>query len=405
MKIQLIHPPNDPEYLGVTDKSKTHIPIGLEILAKAVENVHGDKYNIEIIDGNQYTIEEIVPLLNADIVGATSLFSNHRNFLKILEEAKNKDAITIGGGINATNDSKRIIQNRPFIDHILRGHPEDIFPYVIEGEAYNKNQIFHSKHDIVFDLSHSDHEKYDKNRYIPISLKRGCIKSEDDGRCSFCSIKDLESIMKKPFEQIEVLKQYGFHKLRETADDFDFNFFKTLYERNPSFFKDIQFEIYANPLQITNESIELMQKLNVTRIFVGLDSYNDNILKEAGKGFSVKDVDKALKLIDNNIKVNLAFMLGFPNETLETLESNYRFFEETKNKYQNIYFHVSRVLPLIGTKLYRKLINQGVEQKTDIVDYKFLFEKQIELFTNLNMSDVDKYYNRMINDAFGSFSY
>jgi radical SAM superfamily enzyme YgiQ (UPF0313 family) len=148
-----------------------------------------------------------------------------------------------------------------------------------------------------------------------------------------------------------------------------------------------------------------MQKLNVTRIFVGLDSYNNNILREAGKGFSVKDVDKALELIDNNIEINLALMLGFPNETLETLESNYRFFEETKNKYQNIYFHVSRVLPLIGTKLYRKLINQGVEQKTDIVDYKFLFEKQIELFTNLNMSDVDKYYNRMINDAFGSFSY
>ena len=58
MKIQLIHPPADEEYERREIKYLKAPPIGLEIIASAVQRMAPDA-KIEIFDGNIMSVDEI----------------------------------------------------------------------------------------------------------------------------------------------------------------------------------------------------------------------------------------------------------------------------------------------------------------------------------------------------------
>jgi radical SAM superfamily enzyme YgiQ (UPF0313 family) len=407
MKIKLINPPTDSKYTGRVDKSKITYPIGLEILAKRLELDMEFKPDIEILDGNLLSMKDIMyKLSDSDVVGVTDLFSNHLNALHLLSIAKSYGAKTFMGGTNATNDPVRI-KKHFFVDHVLRGNPEDIIADVIEGEDYDKDKIYRSKMNTIFDLSHSDISKYDKEKYFLVPLTKGCEKAVDEGRCTFCSIKDLYNTMAADgaWKQIRVLNSYGFTRFRDTGDNFDSSFYRTFLDLRPDDLSHIQFEVYLSPHLATEENIQLMEDLNINKVFIGVDSYNDNLLRSSNKGFTKEDVDSALERLPEDVHKDIAIMMGFSGETLQTLENNYRFLMETKERYENVDFHISKVLPLVGTTLYKNLIRKGVSQPTDIVDYRDLYLKQLELSTDVSIKDIERYEKKMVPHSFGGFGF
>jgi len=66
-----------------------------------------------------------------------------------------------------------------------------------------------------------------------------------------------------------------------------------------------------------------MKKAGCHTIELGLESGSDRLLGEMGKGFTVAEAVEAVDFCVNaGIRVNAIFMLGYPGETLEDIESS-----------------------------------------------------------------------------------
>ena len=89
MKIQLIHPPADSNYNSREAKWLRSAPIGLELIASALDS----DVDVEIIDGSNLSIDEILEKIDGDYVGVSDWYSKHGNALRILEKAKEKGKI------------------------------------------------------------------------------------------------------------------------------------------------------------------------------------------------------------------------------------------------------------------------------------------------------------------------
>ena len=80
MKIQLIRPPFDSWCNNKGQMTELEAPpIGLAIIAKCVRDA-----DVEIIDGLNLPLDEIVKQINGNIIGVSDIYSNHLNSLKIL---------------------------------------------------------------------------------------------------------------------------------------------------------------------------------------------------------------------------------------------------------------------------------------------------------------------------------
>lgn len=82
---------------------------------------------------------------------------------------------------------------------------------------------------------------------------------------------------------------------------------------------DFEFTIECNPGTLNEEKLALMKNYNVNRISMGLQTTNDNILKEIGRIHSFeefkKNYNQARKAGFKNINVDLMF--GLPNQNMK----------------------------------------------------------------------------------------
>lgn len=88
--------------------------------------------------------------------------------------------------------------------------------------------------------------------------------------------------------------------------------------------KDAEITIEVNPGTVTEDKILIYENSGVNRISIGLQSTNDNLLKEIGRIHTYEDFKKTLKIIRQaGIKnVNVDLMLGLPNQTLEDINES-----------------------------------------------------------------------------------
>jgi radical SAM superfamily enzyme YgiQ (UPF0313 family) len=72
---------------------------------------------------------------------------------------------------------------------------------------------------------------------------------------------------------------------------------------------------------VTEELAALARKSGCHRLEMGVESGDDEILKAIGKGITVEQVKKAVRIINEaGIPLGTYFILGHPNETRETLK-------------------------------------------------------------------------------------
>lgn len=79
------------------------------------------------------------------------------------------------------------------------------------------------------------------------------------------------------------------------------------------------------------ESIRLMKEAGCDGVFLGLESANDNILKNMNKTARKKDYLEAMEFLKKyGINIFVSLIVGFPGETYETFQETVDFLEETK---------------------------------------------------------------------------
>lgn len=131
---------------------------------------------------------------------------------------------------------------------------------------------------------------------------------------------------------------------------------------NETKFEDIEITIEINPGTVTKKKLEQYRALGVNRISMGLQTTNDNLLKQIGRIHNYQEFLEAYKWVEESgfRNVNVDLMIGLPNQTIQDMKQT---LEEIKRLNPN---HVS-VYSLIveeNTKM-EVLINTGKLQLPD----------------------------------------
>lgn len=84
-----------------------------------------------------------------------------------------------------------------------------------------------------------------------------------------------------------------------------------------------EFTIEGNPSSYTQEKVKFYQELGVTRLSVGVQSLNDEVLKGIGRIHNSKQACDCLKmLVQSGLDINCDMMIGLPYQTLNIVEND-----------------------------------------------------------------------------------
>ena len=83
-----------------------------------------------------------------------------------------------------------------------------------------------------------------------------------------------------------------------------------------------EFTVEANPGDLTLEKLKVLQNYGVNRLSMGVQSFNDRLLKKIGRKHTAQDVYDTMKIFEaadfKNVSIDLIFAL--PNQTIEDFE-------------------------------------------------------------------------------------
>lgn len=390
MKILLIQPRKPEEAIGGED---FHIfePLALEYLASVVR----DHHDVKILDMRlENDLDTVLNSFNPDVVGITA-YTVHVNVVKLLFEKikkANPEIFTVVGGHHATVMPEDFI-NHPFVDLAVVGEGVFTFKEVIArldtrrdidgipGTAFRKNgKVIVNKSGQVDDLDSFPFpdrnltRKY-RNSYFSewmkplasIRTSKGCFF-----KCNFCALWKLTGGKYLTRNPERIVKELG-------AIEEDFVFFaddESLLDANrmkvlAGLIKEAgikkQYFLYGRSDTIAKypDLIETWKKVGLKRVFVGLESFRDDDLKQIRKGSTIKNNVEAvriLKSLDIDIFPNFMVKPDFSKDD----------FEELRNFCLNLnldFIGFSVMTPLPGTDLFDEVKNKLIIDNYDYCDF------------------------------------
>jgi radical SAM superfamily enzyme YgiQ (UPF0313 family) len=378
MKICLISPPYNSAVKSVVGVSSP--PLGLAYIASVLRQNH----EVKIIDSNvlNYTISDVERELrsfNPDVVGITSVTPSIYEAYKVAETAKKvrEDCKVVLGGPHATFMPRQTMEECEYIDIIVRGEGEETTSELIEniekGAPLNevkgitfreKNEIIDTEprpfikniDDIPFpsrDLLPMHLYKFNGVKYTTMLTSRGC-----PFKCSFCSSSRLfggywrgrspENVLE---EMKIVYEEYGIRNIEFMDDTFTLN-----QERAEKICDeiikqgwDISWGASSRVDTLSKKLVEKMKKAGCWIIFLGIESGSQKILDAIGKRITLEQVKKAVKILkDAGIQVLGSFIIGFVQDTKETIKETIKFAKSLNLNYAEF----SILTPYPGTPIF-----------------------------------------------------
>ena len=417
---------------GYADLSESQEFIGLGYIASYAEQ-KGFKVNILIpaIDNiNEEDIPKIILPYKAAIVGISILFPTHVvpaiNIVKHIKNYGLKCHITAGGH-GATFLKEYLLSNNGKFDSVVCGEGEETFYNLlcaikknenwkkILGLAYLENNEIkiNSTRPLINDLDKLPFPKRNYNllnnkSYTPgISSSRGCY-----GSCSFCSVSSFYGMSKGKkwrarspkniVDEVEYLNNKGYRNFSFTDDNFlgpgnngksrATQIAEEIINRNI----DINFNITTRSNDILNKRLLLMlKKAGLTNVFLGIESGVQEVLSRMNKKTTVKQNKDAIALLKElNIKLSTGFIM-FDNETsINEVEENLRFIEETKIfKTETPILLLNKLWPIPGTPIEKKLF----------IEKKLYSSSKLDIVVDPRESN--SYNNNYIKDGIISMDY
>lgn len=251
-------------------------------------------------------------------------------------------------------------------DFVVVGEAEDTFPHFLEDfKAGKAERIYESKRDTDmadipaprFDLC-SQRERYNK---IPLQTTRGCPY-----RCEFCSITAVYGHnfrirpVEKVIEEIKLAQELFPHPHISFVDEnmlVNKKFAKELLQAMIPL--NVTWECYCDiAIAEDEELLDLMHKSGVYEIQVGLETVNEESLKQVSpwKYKKMKHYKEYIKKIqDHGVGIMGLFMLGMDQDDPTIFRSMWEFIKE------NHIFEADLAImqPLPGSDLYHRLKKEG----------------------------------------------
>lgn len=416
-KVMLINPPGKITITseGSRERKLAVPPLGLAYLAAAlIENgIEVDILDI-LIEGyeNEHVLDNIVVYglddaqirkrisdFNPDLIGVSCLFSNRgKEALNICKTAKEviPEAYVVLGGQHPSGLPGMILD--PNVDLALFGEADQALVELIRAinngsDLKEVSQII-LKHeasvwksdkkclpdvgklplpawdcvklDRYWQAGLSDYEISDsgEKRFMVMITSRGCPHG-----CSFCTSPMITDRKYRQREIADVISEIDSYINKYDITDiyfWDDNFFinkqrvKKLLAAVSESFPDISFQVPsgAEINAIDEEIIDLMAKARFKKLFMAVESANDAVqASHIDKKVNLQRITGLVnKLRDVGIISEGSFMVGFPGETKEQIDSTLKLASE----YGFDRISISIVNPLPGTALYNECESKGL---------------------------------------------
>ncbi len=340
-EVQAYNADFNPKKRAITIDNVTRIREGMERYLRTLEDPAAPIW-AEI----RSAITEFAP----DVVGISSKTQNFPSAMKVARIAKecNRDTLVVLGGPHATLSTKTAL-DCPDIDVAVLGEGEMTLVELLKarqrgaalsevaGLAYCQDDrvVFTPPRAYIPDLDElpfpaeaaprilRDYESYPAEAFGYVFSARGCPYS-----CTFCESKAIWSQTtrwRSPENVVGELKALMDRGVKYVYFDDD------TFGINPRYIKDLcgLIETECPGLKwgceitvgvVKERSAEYMRRSGCVRINIGVESGNNQILRSVKKGHTIEKAYAAVDICQQkNIEVGAFFMIGFPEETEETL--------------------------------------------------------------------------------------
>ncbi|KAF0151686.1 MAG: Fe-S oxidoreductase [Ignavibacteria bacterium] len=317
-------------------------PLGVYDIASYARN-YGYKVDVYYIDK--------IPLTNKyDIIGL-SVFESENNFvfedIRFLQSAFPQTKLVVGGRWTKHIDEETkhwFMQN-------------DVELWTEEGEKYfNQNQEI-------------DYENY------PGWYKKDLLTTHANGRnvmssrgcpfhCYFCHNPEKQIFnfnSRYTADNIQLLLEQNVNEIFFVDDIFtlkESHMLDIYYDLKKRYLNILGRNLFFTHVNLVNESkAEVMKKFKPSEVQIGLESGDDRMLSLIGKSFNTNKAYEKVKLLSNFVPVNGLFLIGYPGETLESLNNTLSFVQNLNPFLSKKW--VSLYQPIKNTVGYFKSLTEG----------------------------------------------
>ena len=334
---------------------------------------------------------------HADIIGIYAMSTMSENAFMLLDQIRqsHQETIYVSGGPLPTLYASKFAKK---FDFVFRGEATISFPkfcldycnaldkdeFVDKLDAAKYPGIFSEKYRPIDEPAihltekeineqpNPDRSDFDHATYQRLSFERTQKKTASimtaygcPYHCDFCSkpifgdqlrFRSLDKI----FEEIHELKSLGYDNLWIADDTFTCNeeFLQQFCLRMSREQLGLSWSCLSRVDMMHEETYSLMKLSGCIKVYLGLESGNDRILKLMNKGTTTSMIRSTVEAIK---KSGLAccgfFIVGYPGETVETIEETFSFAKSLE--LDQVTFNVPYPLP--GSRLFEKVkgINGG----------------------------------------------
>jgi radical SAM superfamily enzyme YgiQ (UPF0313 family) len=331
------------------------------------------------------------------------------------------DTSVTAGGIHATILPEDFLKY-DFIDNCIRGEGEIPFFELISGKdkkdilslsfKENGNIIHNSQGPVLDNLDSLPLPAYDllpMSKYKPslgsykllpaigMVTSRGC-----PGKCTFCygqyfGKKIRYHSAERIYAEIMHLKDiYGIREISFYDDTFTavkpnlVKFCNMLINRDAK----LSWSCFSRTDLVNKDLLKLMKTAGCHQICYGVESGDENILKNIQKDVSLETAKEAIKLTKAaGIEARATFMIGNPEETVQTLEKTFKFAVEIDPDIA--LFNITTPFP--GTEMFKWASNNGYIKTYNWADYDL--SKPVMEVPGIGAEEIARYY-KLFNRRF-----
>ena len=410
-----IYPPLGLLYLSSMFKEKNNVD--LQIFDMHLNCIQMLQKNT-IVDWKK-VVDDAIKKYKPDLVGISSMFGASFEGTKFVGETIKKhykDIIVVCGGVHMTGLANNNDENLKFADFICLNESEYHFLWLVEylnnekdtltGVVVNNKTLLRNEADLIPgshvvqdldtlpipDFGAVDLKNYYKYGILsgaqtidydtPLATMqtvRGCI-----ARCSFCAVRSFNGLgvrmhsSRRVLEEIDLLyNKFGIRHVDFVDDDFTYDRQRVMEITDAIINRDYNFTwSIGNGVRLGSldeEMLRNMEKSGCTYLSFGIESGDDEILRQMKKPLTLEILRDKVKLLDICPKIyyRANFITGYPGETKEQLQKTM----DVAEKYPWDWNLFSICKPLPDTDLWNELLEnnadfEGVGNNTD-QDYNY----------------------------------
>jgi len=370
-------------------------------------------------------IREEITAFRPDFIGLGPFTEEIFQAYKVCEAAKHIDEsiITVLGGPHASAMPKETLEEFPLVDFAIFGEGEGTLLKLVNGEnpPEIKGLTYRNCGNIIVNETACPIEDLDSLPYpawdlypldtyrgiltknfnrkmdipaleLPVLSMRGC-----PSRCNFC-YKVYDGVRFR--NPLKVVDEIEF--LVNTYGATDIFFAEGTFLAKSEHGSKICNEIISRGLNrkiswvaetrvnaVDEESLKLMKEAGCEELYYGIESGDEDILKNSKKGITFDQMREAVKLTKKiGIRACCFSIIGHPNETKETIDKTVKLLMELDADVMNI----AIMMPYPGTKI-RELAEKGEGNYRLLSNNWAIYTKQqggpLEL-TNLPLKELQK---------------